>query len=88
MKNDLIMAAKALLEGKQLNEKVSNFNHPDVTQTMLDAIAEFDGDDVETLLQHMIDVFTYDNDNSDSDTTLLIKNLKTTLRDWKGRHGN
>jgi hypothetical protein len=86
MKNDLIMAAKALLEGKQLNEKVSNFNHPDVTQTMLDAIAEFDGDDVETLLQHMIDVFTYD--NSDSDTTLLIKNLKTTLRDWKNRSGN
>lgn len=86
MKNDLIMAAKALLEGKQLNEKVSNFNHPDITQTMLDAIAEFDGDDVETLLQHMIDVFTYD--NSDSDTTLLIKNLKTTLRDWKNRSGN
>jgi len=88
MKNDLITKAKALLEGKQLNEKVQGFNHPDVTQTMLDAIGEFDGDDVETLLQHMINVFSYDNENSDSDTTLLVKNLKTTLRDWKGRHGN
>jgi len=88
MKNDLIAKAKALLEGKQLNEKVkaTSFNHPDVTQNMLDAIGEFDGDDVESLLQHMIDVFTYDDDNSD--VSLLVKNLKTALRDWKGRHSN
>lgn len=89
MKNDLIAKAKALLEGKQLNEKITatKFNHPDITTNMLDAIGELDGDDVESLLQHMIDVFTYDDDDN-SDVNLLVKNLKTTLRDWKGRHSN
>lgn len=87
MKNNLITKAKALLEGKLLNEKIkaTDFNNSDITQNMLDAISELDGDDVESLLQHMINVFTPDSDYS---TKKLVKNLKTALRDWRGRHGD
>ncbi len=86
-KNNLITAAKALLEGKVLNEKVSGFNHPDVTENMLDAISEFDAEDVERLLQWMIEAWS-DTGYENSDTRKLISNLKTTHRIWKNRSGN
>lgn len=86
-KNDLITAAKALLEGKVLNEKVSGFDHPDVTQDMLDAISEFDAGDVERLLQWMIEAWG-DTGYENSDIRKLISNLKTTHRIWKNRSGN
>lgn len=70
-----------------LEEKVSGFSHPEVTKNMLDIIDEFDADDVEALLKHMIDSFTYPH-AEDEDVDLLIKNLKRTLRDWKNRSSN
>jgi hypothetical protein len=70
-----------------LEEKVSGFSHPEVTKNMLDIIDEFDADDVEALLKHMIDSFTYPH-AEDEDVDLLLKNLKRTLHDWKNRSGN
>lgn len=70
-----------------LEENVSGFSHPDVTQKMLDAISEFDAEDVERLLQWMIEAWS-DTGYENSDTRKLISNLKTTHRIWKNRSGN
>jgi len=72
------------LDEETIEEKMLGFSHPDVTRNMLDIIDEFDARDVEALLKHMIDSFTYP-DNEDSDIDLLVKNLKRTLNDWKNR---
>jgi hypothetical protein len=70
-----------------LEENVSGFSHPDVTQKMLDAISEFDAEDVERLLQWMIEAWS-DTGYENSDTRKLISNLKTTHRIWKNRSSN
>jgi hypothetical protein len=75
------------LDEETIEEKMLGFSHPDVTRNMLDIIDEFDARDVEALLKHMIDSFTYP-DNEDSDIDLLVKNLKRTLHDWKNRNSN
>ena len=88
MKNDLIATAKALLEGKPLHERVQGFNHPDVTQTMLDTISEFDGDDIERLLKWMIEAIDDGEGPKGNDVKKLIMNLQTTHKVWKNRSGN
>lgn len=80
---DLITEAKALL----LHEKVQGFNHPDVTQTMLDAISEFDNSDIERLLKWMIEAIAGGEGVKSNDVKKLIMNLQTTHRLWKNRSG-
>jgi hypothetical protein len=75
------------LDESSIQEKMLGFSHPAVTRNMLDIIDEFDARDVEALLKHMIDSFTYP-DNESSDIDLLVKNLKRTLHDWKNRSSN
>jgi hypothetical protein len=75
------------LDEETIQEKMLGFSHPEVSRQMLDIIDEFDARDVEALLKHMIDSFTYP-DNESSDIDLLVKNLKRTLHDWKNRSSN
>ncbi len=75
------------LDEETIQEQMLGFSHPEVSRQMLDIIDEFDARDVEALLKHMIDSFTYP-DNEDSDIDLLVKNLKRTLHDWKNRSSN
>jgi hypothetical protein len=61
-----------------------------VTKDMLDAIPKFNGQDVETLLTHMVDSFSHAGSDKttlsrDIYTSFLVRHLKDALHDWKKR---